>query len=120
MKSGNGVFALCGSGDFSIAAVADGAIAAISVGEGVDLRIETPPPAARAPKDPARSSLVVSNGFSPDRQGMAIIDERVDRFLSGRGQDPEEQSAFVLVAADSLPIAASPRWSVIRPSERRA
>jgi hypothetical protein len=120
MKGGDGVFAVCGSGDFAIAAVADGAIAAISVGAGVDLRIEAASPDDRSPKDPARPGRMVSSGFSPDRQGMAIVDERVDRFLSGRGQDPEEQSAFVLVAADSLQMAASTRWSVVRPPESRA
>ena len=113
MKTGNGVFAVSGAEEFAIAAVEDGAIAAISVGAGVGLHVDTPRPSAKASPAAARSSGVVSSGFSPERHGVATMDERVDRFLSGRGQDPDLQSAFILVAADSPPVVASTRWSVI-------
>jgi len=98
MKPGMGVFAACDPRDLAIAAVADGAIAAISVGDGVELSVG--PGAA-------------------GRRGMAAVDDRVDRFLSARGQDPEAQSSFVLVAPHRNADAASTRWSVIASPEMR-
>jgi hypothetical protein len=117
MKPGHGIFAVCGGGDLAIAAVADGAIAAISVGTGVDLRVDSSGPAPRQAQAFPRPDPAVSSGFSPDRQGMATVDERVDRLLSGRGQDPQAQSAFVLVAPDVPSVAASTRWSVFASPE---
>lgn len=114
MKAGHGVFAVCASGDLAIAAVSDGAIAAVSVGAGVDLRVDPP-----GPRVQDRSGAVVASGFSSDSRGMATVDERVDRFLSARGQDPGKQSAFILVAPESMQVAASTRWSVIASRELR-
>ena len=119
MRAGNGIFAVCDAAELAIAAVADGAIAAISVGAGVGLQADAPRASAKPAPAPSRTSRIVSSGFSPERQGVATMDERVDRFLSGRGQDPDLQSAFVLVAADSPPMAASTRWSVIASPELR-
>jgi len=121
MKPGPGVFVVCDPRDLAIAAVADGAIAAISVGDGVDLAIEPPAPAPRTlGVATAATGAVASSGFSPDRPGIATVDDRVDRFLSARGQDPETLASFVMVAPDGTPVAASPRWSVIASPEMRA
>lgn len=119
MRPGHGVFAVDGATELALAAVVDGSIAAISVGAGVGLQVEAPAPTAPAPR-PLHPSPIVSSGFSPDPQGTANLDERVDRFLSSRGQDPDLQSAFVLVASDSSPpVAASTRWCVIPSPEGR-
>lgn len=116
-KPGDGVFAVCAATDLAIAAVADGAVAAISVGAAVDLGAAQSRP---EPPATAAASRVAAAGFSPDRRAMATVDERVDRFLCGRGQDPAAQSAFVLVAADEPAVAASARWSVRPSREMRA
>lgn len=120
MTPATGVFAVCTRADLAIAAVADGAIAAISVGAGVDLQRQAPGPGPRTPEALARSGSVAASGFSSDRDGAAALDERVDRFLSGRGQDPDTPAAFVVLASDEAVVAASKRWTVIASPELRA
>jgi hypothetical protein len=93
LKPGNAVFAVSAGADLAIAAVQDGTIAAISVGAGIEL---------------------------PEAPGAALLDDRVDRFLSGRGQDPQSQSAFVLASSRTPTFATSTRWTVVGQPEKRA
>jgi hypothetical protein len=134
LKPGHGVFAVAAARDLAIAAVVDGTISAISIGPAVDIDAddeESPVPVVdRVYSKPATALLVTSStgtargAFSPTRpaplSGTDALDARVDRLLFASGQDPAEQSAFVLVAPDTPSIAASPRWSVMAPRGAQA
>jgi len=45
------------------------------------------------------------------------IDESVDRLLTSIGRDTKDDSTFLLIASDHLPIPVTSRWNVIRPTE---
>ncbi len=131
VRPGHCVFAVSATTDLSIAAVVDGAIASISTGPGVDLRDgaaageASAPAVARVYSKPAKSLLVTSSSgagrgvFSSTRpmpqEGFDALDARVDRLLAGSGQDPANQSAFILVASGVSPLTATPRWAVMSP-----
>jgi hypothetical protein len=132
MIPGRCVFAVSTTGDLSIGAVVDGALASISSGPGVDIHegvaagAPTSPPVERVYSKPAASLLFTSSSgagrgmFSPTRpmplEGIDALDARVDRLLYCSGQDPEEQSKFILVASGTPTLAASSRWVVANAS----
>jgi hypothetical protein len=55
------------------------------------------------------------DAFKSGRDSSNPVDERVDRLLSGMGQDAREISNFVLVTPDRERIATSSRWKVFSP-----
>jgi hypothetical protein len=137
VEPGRCVFAVSAACDLAIASVVDGAISSISIGPGIDIE------SVDAPGDESLASAVdrvyskpdtglfvtgstatARGAFSPVRalppNGIDALDARVDRLLFGSGQDPADQSAFVLVTPDSPSIAASSRWSVMGQPEAQA
>lgn len=128
VKPGRCVFAVSTTGDLSIGAVVDGALSSISTGPGVDIHegvaaeVPTSLPVERVYSKPAASLLFTSSSgadrgkFSPSLpipvEGIDALDARVDRLLYCSGQDPEEQSRFILVASDVPALASSSRWVV--------
>ncbi len=86
LKPGATVFAVAASAHVAVAAVINGVISAISVG--------------------------ASAGAAAPRDALAWLDARVDRLLTGIGQDLAAQSAFVLVSPDGAVPEPAGRWVV--------
>ncbi len=129
LRPGHCVFAVCTATDLSIAVVVDGTISSISTGPGIDLHDDDPagnrsdPPIDRVYAKPGHALFtnrfsgagrgVFSSIAAMPREGIDTLDARVDRLLCGIGQDPADQSAFILVASDSPSPSASERWAVM-------